>query len=86
MFSDAKLASQVAPTLMFLPNTIALFLAVQAAITTLGHDHLARILIQCLYFLPWFPFQIIVLDSIYHGGVKYFLKIDPEWAWIAMII
>jgi ABC-type multidrug transport system fused ATPase/permease subunit len=85
VFTDGKLASQLGPVIIFFPTSIALLLAIEASLP-LGHEAEARTVLQCLYFLPWFPFEVIVLETIYNGGVKVFLKLDVEYAWIALCL
>ena len=85
LYSDSKLASQTGPVLMFFPTAISMLLAVNTAFP-LGHRMLCRTIIQILYFLPWFPFEVVILDTIYRGGVSLFLGMDVTWAWFALIL
>lgn len=39
-----------------------------------------------LYFLPYFPFSVCVLGSIYDHGPQEFLGLDPKLAWIALML
>lgn len=67
LFTDAKLASQVGPTIMMFPVAISIFIGLEAVLP-LGHERTAQITLNCLYFLPWFPFQVVAFESIYNGG------------------
>jgi hypothetical protein len=84
-FTDAKLASQIGPTIMILPTSISLLLLVEAALP-LGHEQLARNVLPYLYFLPWFPFEVVILECIYNGGVEFWLQMDVKVAVVAMCV
>jgi len=83
-FSDAKLASQLGPTIMILPTSLSLLVLVEAALPALGHEVFARNLLPYLYWLPWFPFEVIVLECIYKGGVEFWLGMNVNHAWIGL--
>lgn len=84
-FSDAKLASQLGPTIMVLPTSISLLILVEAAIPTLPNHDLAISALPYLYFLPWFPFEVVILECIYKDGVTLFLQgMEVKYAWWAL--
>jgi hypothetical protein len=85
LFGDSKLASQVGPVIMFFPTTISMLLAINTALP-LGHRELCRTITQVLYILPWFPFQVLSLQTIFKGGATLYLGMDVEWAWFALIL
>jgi len=68
---------------MMFPLAIGLFFGIEALLP-LGHEQMARTTIQWLYFLPWFPFQVVAFESIYRGGAKQFMRIEPGWAWVCL--
>lgn len=70
---------------MFFPTTISLLLAINTVLP-LGHRELCRTITQVLYILPWFPFQVLSLQTIFKGGVRLYLGMEVEWAWFALIL
>jgi hypothetical protein len=85
MFTDAKLASQVGAIIMVFPTSISVLLAIEAGLP-LGHEQTARTIIQCLYFLPWFPFEVLALECVFKGGAMGVLGLNPKWAWLALAL
>lgn len=68
---------------MFFPLAISIFIGLETLLP-LGHAQSARTTLTCLYFLPWFPFQVVAFESIYKGGAEVFMKLNPSWAWVCL--
>ena len=81
MFKDVKLASICAPFMLFLPTGVAL-LCVITPITT-GSPNTW---VQYLYFLPTFPFEVILADIFQIPGSMVYFETSPTIAWVVLAI
>lgn len=81
MFKDVKLASICAPFMLFLPSGVAM-ICIITPITT-GSPNTW---VQYLYFMPTFPFEVILADIFKVEGGPEFFETSPTVAWIVLAL
>ena len=80
-FKDSKLAAICAPFLLFLPTGIAL-LCIITPITSLEPCNW----VQYLFWLPTFPFEVVLTQVFQPEAVGLFFEVSPAAAWITLVI
>lgn len=80
-FTDPKLAAICAPFLLFLPTGIAM-LGIITPVTTLEPNNW----IQYLFFLPTFPFEVILTSVFQPEQQSFFFVVSAGWAWASLVL
>ena len=80
-FSNPKLAAVCAPFLFFLPTGVAM-LGLITPVTTLTPNNW----VQYIFFLPTFPFEVILTEIFQPDSSIQFFEVSAAAAWIVLVL
>ena len=91
MFTDSKLSAQVGPLLLLFPSSLSMVFIIKAiadrfTAVVIDHSKIAPANnLQWGYFIPHFPYSVILLDFFFKDGAKLFLGLNITYAYFALI-
>jgi len=80
-FSDSKLAAICAPFALFLPTGVAMLGIIQPAVNGSPNNW-----VQYLFWIPTFPFEVVLTSIFQPNTVEFFFQESPAWAWTALVL
>ena len=85
-FVDSKLAGQLSNFLLYLPTSIYFFALSMHIVNLMKSDEAPFMWLQLGYFMPHFPFGMIMLKILLPGWVFETLNCDITVAWVCLAI
>ena len=85
-FTDPKLASISAGFILFLPAGVALLALIGPVSSITKEDFEANNWVQYLYFLPTFPFEVVLTSIFAAEGQPDLFETSSEVAWVVLVL